>query len=235
MWLSKNWRCFRERKRGQGVSQARKESQGNAIFPVQTDGRSDGRTDGRTGQTDRQAGRRTNERKESASWCREAGRLHDGGLATSHRAEEDLYPRSWRDAARHGAARRDSARSAQVRLGPRPRSPPNTWLTTYTLLAIRQTSGRFRLLFSSPLDLFALPPWPLFLPRLLARGYRHFVSRNLKALSIVTSIDSCGEASCSPVSAFLRAPYRTVTSTIRTHERTMDRDTRVAWTGSGRD
>ena len=83
--------------------------------------RTDGWSIGRTGQTDRQAGRRTNERKESASWCREAGRLHDDGLATSHRAQEDLYPRSW-----HGAARHDSARSAQVRLGPRPRSPPNT-------------------------------------------------------------------------------------------------------------
>lgn len=110
MWLSKNWRCFRERKRGQGVSQARKESQGNAIFPVQTDGRSDGRTDGRDRRTDKQAGERTKGRSRLAGVEKPAGSMT---VAWQRRiAQRRIYIHG------AGATRRGTARLGAIRLGP---------------------------------------------------------------------------------------------------------------------
>lgn len=105
----------KEMRSGRESSKARKESQGNAIFPVETDGWMIGRRTNERGSggTDRRASKHTGEQADEQSRPIEAaaGRLHSNELATLRRTPEDLYPRLARcGAAWHGTVRSDSVR-----------------------------------------------------------------------------------------------------------------------------
>ena len=105
----------KEMRSGRESSKARKESQGNAIFPVETDGWMIGRRTNERGSggTDRQASKYTGEQADEQSRPIEAaaGRLRSNELATLRRTPEDLYPKLARcGAAWHGTVRSDSVR-----------------------------------------------------------------------------------------------------------------------------
>ena len=114
----------KETRSGRESGKAKKESQGNVIFPVETDGwvgRTNERRNERSrgGWTDKQASKQQPGRHREASWrmdgrtngrtksaCRAAGRLRSNDLATSRRrTPEDLYP----ELAQNGVARRGAA------------------------------------------------------------------------------------------------------------------------------
>lgn len=111
----------KEMRSGRESSKARKESQGNAIFPVETDGWMIGRCTNERGSggTDRQASKYTGEQADEQSRPIEAaaGRLHSNELATLRRTPEDLYPKlARRGAVRHGMARFGAIRFDSTRL-----------------------------------------------------------------------------------------------------------------------
>lgn len=106
----------KEMRSGRESSKARKESQGNAIFPVETDGWMIGRCTNERGSggTDRQASKYTGEQTDEQSRPIEAaaGRLHSNELATLHRTGGSI---SQAGAARCGAAWHGTVRSDSVR------------------------------------------------------------------------------------------------------------------------
>lgn len=207
----------KETRSGSESDKARKESQGNAIFPVETDEWLDVRertkewtnevADGWTGQTDRkasnqagiQASKRTNERSRPVE--------QPAGLTAMtwqrrivHRR---IYIPSWRRVAWRGTAWHGTVRRGSVPLGSplgcarnRPRD---------LLHATRYSTDIGPILPAFFYPLLLLSTFLHFLRGLLVLCYHQFVSRNL-TLSIVTSIDAFSEAH----SLCFRVPPRSV-------------------------
>lgn len=118
----------KEMRSGRESSKARKESQGNAIFPVETDGWMIGRCTNERGSggTDRQASIQASKRTNRVGRSRQqpAGFIAmNWQRCVVHRR---IYIPSWRGAVRCGMAWHGSERFGSIRLGSRLYSAPTT-------------------------------------------------------------------------------------------------------------
>lgn len=144
----------KEMRSGRESSKARKESQGNAIFPVETDGWMIGRRTNERGSggTDRQASIQASKRTNRVGRSRQQPA---GFIAMSWQrcvVHRRIYIPSWRGAVRHGMARFGAIRFDSTRLSA-VLGTNHVTLLYANLLFDGHRAGRFCLL---PLSLFSL-------------------------------------------------------------------------------